>query len=136
MLSQSSDPLSNLLSSDANPSTATEPMVIGAVTNSINPRQHETYHRMIERVKDYHSKLGASKHRDKGKVDFYVCSICFVIFPEQDALRNHFIQVCLYKYIYKYMCVRSIEFNFLFVSLLESRLYAGKTCESKHNINI
>lgn len=87
--------MSSLLLSHANPSTAAEPMVIGAATNSINPRQQETYHRMIERVKEYHSKLDVSKHKGKGKVDFYVCSICFVIFPEQDTLRNHFIQVCV-----------------------------------------
>lgn len=76
---------------ESNSSKNVEPMVIAS--NPVSSRHQETYHRMIERVKDYHSKLDVAKHKGKGKVDLFVCSICFGIFPEQEALRNHFIKV-------------------------------------------
>lgn len=77
------------------PSNNVEPMVIGAVPSTVTQKQQETYHKMIERVKDFHNKLDLTKHAGKGKVDMFVCSICFNIFEEQDLLRNHFIKVCL-----------------------------------------
>lgn len=71
-----------------------EPMVIGAAAAATNVRQQETYHKMIERVKEYHNKLDLSQHTGKGKVNLFVCNICFGIFSEQESLRNHFIKVC------------------------------------------
>lgn len=64
-----------------------EPMVIGG-------QQREVYHKMIERVKEYHSKLDLPQLNVKGKVDFFVCCLCFEIFSKQEQLRLHFIKVC------------------------------------------
>lgn len=66
-----------------------EPMVIGA-------QQRDIHHKMIERVKEYHNKLDLSQHKGKGKVDMYVCCICFEICSKEEQLRLHFIQVRLY----------------------------------------
>ncbi|XP_031634482.1 zinc finger protein 91 isoform X3 [Contarinia nasturtii] len=52
---------------------------------------------MIECVKEYHSKLDVSQYKGKGKVDFYVCCICFEIFPKVEKLRLHFIKLHGYK---------------------------------------
>lgn len=70
-----------------------EPMVIGTAASSTNVRQQETYHKMIERVKEYHSKLDVSQHSGKGKVNLFCCCICFAIFSEQNLLQSHFIEV-------------------------------------------
>lgn len=70
-----------------------EPMVIGVNATSTNVRQQETHHKMIEHVKEYHSKLDLSQHKGKGKVDLFVCCICFKIFSEPDLLRTHFMKV-------------------------------------------
>lgn len=72
--------------------TVVEPMVIGA-------QQREIHHKMIEHVKEYHSKLDLSQHKGKGKVDLYVCCICFEIFPKQESLRLHFMKVCVVSFI-------------------------------------
>lgn len=74
------------------PGTVVEPMVIGA-------QQREIHHKMIEHVKEYHSKLDLSQHKGKGKVDLYVCCICFEIFSKQELLRLHFIKVCVISFI-------------------------------------
>lgn len=71
-----------------------EPMVIGgAATTSTNTRHQEMRHKMIERIKEYHSKLDMGNHEGKGKLDLYVCSICFDIHTHQDLLRDHYIKV-------------------------------------------
>lgn len=64
-----------------------EPMVIGG-------QQREVYHKMIDRVKEYHSKLDLPQLNVKGKVDFFVCCLCFEIFSKKEQLRLHFIKVC------------------------------------------
>lgn len=81
---------------------AIEPMVIGVSTTSKNSRQQETHHKMIEHVKEYHSKLDLSQHKGKGKVDLFVCCFCFKIFSEQDLLRTHFMKVSI---IFRIDCV-------------------------------
>lgn len=70
-----------------------EPMVIGVSATPKNVRQQETHHKMIEHVKKYHSTLDISQYKGKGKVNLFVCCICFNIFPEQDLLRAHFLKV-------------------------------------------
>lgn len=48
---------------------------------------------MIERIKDFHSKLDVSNYRGQEKVHLLVCSICFGVYTEPDVLREHFIKV-------------------------------------------
>lgn len=59
----------------------------------IGEQQRETVHKMIEHVKEYHHKLDLSQYKGKGKVDLFVCSICFEIFSVQEHLRLHFMKV-------------------------------------------
>lgn len=80
---------------NASAANCIELTVIEAATSSKNARQQETYHKMIERVKEYHSKLDISQHSGKGKVNLFVCCICFNIFSEQNLLRDHFIKVSI-----------------------------------------
>lgn len=68
-------------------------MVIGTVANIANARQQEIHHKMIERIKDFHSKLNVSNYRGQEKVHLLVCSICFGVYTEPDVLREHFIKV-------------------------------------------
>lgn len=58
-----------------------------------NARQKETYQKMIERVQEYHSKLNVSEYKGKGKVDLFVCCICFNIFMQHESLRSHYMKV-------------------------------------------
>lgn len=74
--------------------TTTEPgKLIESGKIPTNARQKETYQRMIERVKAYHSKLNVAEYKSESKVDLYVCYICFNIFMQQEVLRSHYIQV-------------------------------------------
>lgn len=58
-----------------------------------NPRQKETYQKMIGRVKEYHSKLNLLEYKGKGNVDLFVCYICFEIFLQHELLRSHYMKV-------------------------------------------
>lgn len=58
-----------------------------------NARQKETYEKMIARVQEYHSKLNVSEYKGKGKVDLFVCCICFNIFMQHEMLRSHYMKV-------------------------------------------
>lgn len=70
--------------------TSKKPVATGT---SKNIRQQEAHQKMIERVHEYHNKLDLIQHKGKGKVDLFVCSICFEIFAQPELLRNHFIKV-------------------------------------------
>lgn len=78
---------------DSDTSSQTEPMVIGSVVNTANARQQEIHHKMIERIKDFHSKLNVSSYRGQEKVHLLVCSICFEVYTEPSVLRDHFMKV-------------------------------------------
>lgn len=66
-----------------------------------NARQKETYQKMIERVQEYHSKLDVSEYKGQGKVDLFVCCICFNIFLQHEMLRSHYMKVSL-NYLLKF----------------------------------
>lgn len=58
-----------------------------------NARQKETYQKMIERVKEYHSNLDVAQYQGKERVDLFACYICFDIFMQPELLRSHYIEV-------------------------------------------
>lgn len=91
-VTNNSDKVTSVVSSGSG-NTVLEPMVIGVSATSTNVRQQETHHKMIEQVKKYHSTLDISQYKGKGKVDLFVCCICFNIFSQQDLLRAHFLKV-------------------------------------------
>lgn len=68
-------------------------MTMNAPASGVNVKKQETHQKMIERVKEYHGKLDLSQYKGEGKVDLFVCCICFEVFPKQELLRNHFITV-------------------------------------------
>lgn len=67
--------------------------MIGSVANTANARQQEIHHKMIERIKDFHSKLDITRYGDQEKIHMLVCSICFAVYTEPDVLKEHFIKV-------------------------------------------
>lgn len=95
---------------DSDSSSQTEPMVIGSVANTANARQQEIHHKMIERIKDFHSKLDITKYGDQEKIHMLVCSICFAVYTEPDVLKEHFIKVVN---LSLHISANALKFNWL-----------------------
>lgn len=85
-------------------SPASESPFIETGKRPTNPRQKETYQKMIERVKEYHSKLDLLEHKDRKRVDLFVCYICFDVFLQHELLRSHYITV---GHLHPFACVEN-----------------------------